>query len=113
MADLMARLAYGEIVNPAHRAVALALLTSVTPEQRWGVPAGADDSGREIVGVKDGWYPDEAGWRVNSVGFISPIEPGAEPYAIAVMTNFQSTQEAGIETIEGAALPVYQALRGQ
>jgi hypothetical protein len=68
MAALMARLAFGEIVSPVHRAAALALLVSVVPEQRWGVPAGADESGLEIVGVKDGWYPDDAGWRVNSVG---------------------------------------------
>jgi hypothetical protein len=111
MASLVARLTFGEIVNPVHRAVALALMTSVVPEQRWGIPAGADDSGQEIVGVKDGWYPDDDGWRVNSVGFITPLQPGAEPYAIAVMTNYQSTQEYGIETIEGLALPVYQALR--
>jgi hypothetical protein len=111
MATLMARLAFGEIVSPAHRAVALALLVSVVPEQRWGVAAGADESGEEIVGIKDGWYPDEDGWRVNSVGFIAPLAAGPEPYAIAVMTNYQSTQEYGIETIEGLALPVYQALR--
>jgi hypothetical protein len=107
----MSRLAFGEIVNPVHRAVALAMLVSVVPEQRWGIPAGADASGAEIVGVKDGWYPDDDGWRVNSVGFISPIQPGAEPYAIAVMTNYQSTQEYGIETIEGLAIPVYGEFR--
>jgi hypothetical protein len=111
MATLMSRLAFGEIVNPVHRGVALALLVSVAPEQRWGIPAGADDSGQEIVGVKDGWYPDDDGWRVNSVGFISPIEAGQEPYAIAVMTNYQATQEYGIETIEGMARPLYVSLR--
>ncbi len=112
MATLMARLTFGELVNPVHRAVALAMLVSVIAEQRWGVPAGADESGLEIVGVKDGWYPDDVGWRVNSVGFISPLSAGPEPYAIAVMANYQSTQEYGIETIEGLALPVYEALRG-
>ena len=112
MATLMARLTFGELVSPAHRAVVLAMLTSVVAEQRWGVPAGADDSGQEIVGVKDGWYPDDDGWRVNSVGFISPLSAGPEPYAIAVMTNYQTTQEYGIETIEALALPVYNELRG-
>lgn len=110
-ATLMARLAFGELVNPVHRAAALALLTSVIEEQRWGVPAGADESGAEVVGVKNGWYPDDDGWRVNSVGFISPLDANTEPYAIAVMTNYQSTQEYGIETIEGLALPVYEVLR--
>ena len=107
----MGRIAFGAVVNDVHRAVALEMLTSVIPEQRWGIPAGADDSGNEIVGVKDGWYPDDDGWRVNSVGFISPLTPGEQPYAIAVMTNYQTTQEYGIATIEGLALPVYDALR--
>jgi hypothetical protein len=113
IATLMGRIAFGEAVNETHRAVALAMLTSVVPDQRWGVPAGADGSGNEIVGVKDGWYPDDAGWRVNSVGFISPLSADQEPYAIAVMTNYQTSMEYGIETIEGLALPVYEALRGE
>jgi hypothetical protein len=113
IATLMGRIAFGAAVNDVHRAVALEMLTSVVADQRWGVPAGADDSGNEIVGVKDGWYPDDDGWRVNSVGFISPLLSTEEPYAIAVMTNYQSSMEYGIETIEGLALPVYEALRGQ
>jgi hypothetical protein len=113
LAMLMSRPAFGEIVNAVHRAVALELLTNVIEEQTWGVPAGAAESGEEIVGVKDGWYPDDDGWRVNSVGFISPRTPGEQPYAIAVMTNNQATQEYGIETIEGLAAPVYDALRAQ
>jgi hypothetical protein len=111
MATLMSRLAYGNIVNDQHRTAALAMLVSVVPGQRWGVPAGADASSEEIVGVKDGWYPDEDGWRVNSVGFISPLSPEHFPYAIAVMTNRQTTQEYGIATIEGLAQPVWTDMR--
>jgi hypothetical protein len=113
MATLMARIAYGDIVVPEHRAAALAMLVSVVPGQRWGVPAGADTSGEEIVGVKDGWYPDDDGWRVNSVGFISPLDPGEDPYTIAVMTNNQTTQEYGIATIEGLAEPVWVDIRAR
>jgi hypothetical protein len=113
MATLIARLAYGDIVNAEHRAAALVMLTSVIPGQRWGVPAGADASGEEIVGVKDGWYPDEDGWRVNSIGFISPLASGQEPYAIAVMTNQQATEEYVIETIEGLAEPVWNDIRSR
>jgi hypothetical protein len=113
IADLMARLAYGDLVVAEHRAAALVMLISVISGQRWGVSAGADASGEEIVGVKDGWYPDEAGWRVNSVGFISPLGFGEVPYAIAVMTNLQATQEYGIETIEGLAEPVWTDIRAR
>jgi hypothetical protein len=110
---LLSDLAYGDIVNSQHRAASLEMLTSVVSGQRWGIPAGADASGEEIVGVKDGWYPDEAGWRVNSVGFISPLSNGEDPYAIAVMTNRQATQEYGIATIEGLAEPVWNDIRGR
>jgi hypothetical protein len=113
IAMLTARIAYGDMVNAEHRAAALEMLTSVIPGQRWGVPAGADASGEEIVGVKDGWYPDEDGWRVNSVGFISPLTAGEMPYAIAVMTNRQTTQEYGIETIEGLSFPVWTDIRAR
>jgi hypothetical protein len=113
MATLMARIAYGDIVNAEHRAAALSMLVSVVAGQRWGVAAGADTSGDEIVGVKDGWYPDEDGWRVNSVGFISPLSPDEEPYTIAVMTNRQTTQEYGIATIEGVAEPVWTDVRAR
>ena len=113
IATLMAQLAYGDIVIPEHRAAALVMLTSVIPGQRWGVPAGADYSAEEIVGVKDGWYPDDVGWRVNSVGFISPLGFGEAPYAVAVMTNFQTSQEYGIVTIEGLAEPVWNDIRGR
>jgi hypothetical protein len=89
------------------------MLVSVISSQRWGVPAGADSSGEEIVGVKDGWYPDDDGWRVNSVGFISPLSPNDVPYAIAVMTNLQTTQEYGIATIEGLAEPVWTDIRAR
>jgi hypothetical protein len=113
IATLMARIAYGDIVNAEHRAAALGMLVSVIPGQRWGVPAGADANAEEIVGVKDGWYPDDDGWRVNSVGFISPQAFGEVPYAIAVMTNGQSTQEYGIVTIEGVAEPVWNDVRAR
>jgi hypothetical protein len=113
IATLMARIAYGDVVNAEHRTAALTMLVSVVPGQRWGVPAGADSSAEEIVGVKDGWYPDDDGWRVNSVGFIAPLAGGEAPYAIAVMTNEQSTQEYGIATIEGLAEPVWNDLRAR
>jgi hypothetical protein len=113
MATLVSRLAYGDIVNAEHRAAALEMLVSVISSQRWGVPAGADSSGEEIVGVKDGWYPDDDGWRVNSVGFISPLSPNDVPYAIAVMTNLQTTQEYGIATIEGLTEPVWTDIRAR
>ncbi len=61
----------------------------------------------DVVGVKNGWYPGEEGWRVNSVGVVRPR--GGTPYAIAVMTDGRVSWREGIETIEGIAEKVNAA----
>jgi hypothetical protein len=111
MAAILARAAFGDLLNSDHRALLLNLLRQVTPSQRWGVTAGleGDDTSTALVGVKDGWYPAEAGWRVNSVGFVVRSD-GQRFYTIAVLTNGQPSWNYGIATIEGAAQQVNAAL---
>ena len=61
------------------------------------------------IGIKDGWYPGLAGWRVNSSGVA--IDPGGTPRTIAVvLTKNQESLEYGQETIEGVAERVRAAL---
>lgn len=106
MATVLGRLIAGDILDDASRALALRLLESVIPEQRWGVTAATADGDR--VGVKDGWYPGEEGWRVNSAGVVRPnVGPG---YAIAVMTDGRASWQEGIDTIQGIAGPINAAL---
>ncbi len=107
MATALGKLLAGEILDDASRRLALRLLDGVVPSQRWGVTAGTAQD--DAVGVKDGWYPGEEGWRVNSVGVVRP-HSGA-PYAVAVMTGGRASLREGIETIEGIAERVNSAMR--
>jgi beta-lactamase class A len=96
MAIALGKLVSGEILDEPSRALAFRLLESVIAPQRWGVTAGTDPA--DQVGVKDGWYPGEEGWRVNSVGVVRPR--GRSAYAIAVMTGARASWDEGIATIE-------------
>ena len=103
MATVLGKLLAGDILDPASRALALRMLDGVIPEQRWGVTAGLD-AATDQVGLKNGWYPGDEGWRVNSVGIIRP-KAGA-PYAIAIVTDARPTWREGIEAIESISAQV-------
>jgi hypothetical protein len=96
----------GRILDEPSRALALKLMDSVTSAQRWGVTSGTRAG--DLVGLKDGWYPGEEGWRVNSVGVIRPAN--APAYAIAVVTDGRETWQEGIDTIEGIASRLHAAI---
>jgi hypothetical protein len=59
--------------------------------------------------LKNGWYPGEEGWRVNSAGIVRPRTGPA--YAIAVVTDERASWEEGVETIEGIAAQVNAGMR--
>lgn len=116
IAWLVAGLGFGDLVNAEHRAMAVDLLARAATSQQWGVGSGADRAsldGGAIVGVKDGWYPVEAGWRAGSAGLIMP-GPGRPtatvPYAIAVLTAENAELEDGIDTINGLSERIQAAL---
>ena len=109
MASVLGKLLNGEILDGPSRALALRMLDSVIPEQRWGVTAGTDLESGDHVALKNGWYPGDEGWRVNSVGIIRP-RTGPD-YAIAIVTDERPTWDEGIRTIEGIAGPLNLALR--
>ncbi|MBI4495282.1 MAG: serine hydrolase [Chloroflexi bacterium] len=113
VALLLARLVDGELLPEPFRGLALDLLTRVDPAQRWGVGAVASTSlvPPPLVGIKDGWYPDEDGWWVNSAGFVQAAEP-VGTYTLAVLTREQPSFEDGVDTIEGLARLVDAALQG-
>jgi beta-lactamase class A len=114
VALLLAKLAGSEILDETMRATALDLMSSIEPNQRWGVPAGLADETppRTVIAIKNGWYETAYGrWWVNSAGVIIPSD--AHPmYAITVLTKHQTNFEYGVETIEGIAARIHAALRG-
>jgi beta-lactamase class A len=108
MALVLGKLASGALLDTAGSALAMRMLESVISAQRWGITAGtAAESDR--VGVKNGWYPGSEGWRVNSVGIVTPRT--GSPYAIAIVTDARPTWEEGIETIEKLAVLLNTAIR--
>jgi beta-lactamase class A len=112
IALLMAKLAWGDILDPSRRELALRILGDVIPEQRWGATAGlpAELPPGTFVAVKNGWYPEDDGWSVNTAGLIVPGDdhPG---YAIAVLTKEQPTYDTGMETTEGISARINTAMR--
>jgi hypothetical protein len=113
VALLLSRLAFGDLVSEEHRALALNLLTHVSEDQRWGVGTGTPTPEGAVVGVKDGWYPVERGWRAGSVGVVVPSDEtasGEVAYSIAVLTAQNETLEGAIDTIQGIASLVDAAL---
>ena len=109
MATILGKLLNGEILDAPSRALALRMLDAVVPEQRWGVSAGTDVASGDRVELKNGWYPGEEGWRVNSVGIVRPR--AGDPYAIAIVTGSRVSWQEGIDTIEGIAAPLNAAMR--
>jgi beta-lactamase class A len=109
MATILGKLLAGEILDPPSRALAIRMLDSVVPQQRWGVSAGTSAAAGDRVGLKNGWYPGNEGWRVNSAGVVRPRT--GDSYAIAIVTGGRETWREGIDTIEGIAAPMNEALR--
>ena len=109
MASILGKLLNGEILDAPSRALALRILGAVVPEQSWGITAGTDVAGGDRVALKNGWYPGEEGWRVNSTGIVWPRAGNA--YAIAIVTGGRVSWQEGIETIEGIAAPLNTMMR--
>jgi Beta-lactamase class A len=106
-ATLMADLVGGMILDAPSRELAMSLLSTVDPSQAWGAvvaaPAGAD------TGVKNGWYPEDAGWVLDSTGFVQGAGSGSD-YTIAIFTYSQADFYAGIDTIQQIGQEIYQAM---
>ena len=113
LALFLSELVWGDILDHEDRDYAIRLMSEVVQEQSWGIKSAVSEDTLEasIIGMKDGWYPEEDGWWANSTGFIIPS--GNKPaYAIAIMTNQQDTFEYAQETIETVALLIHNALYG-
>lgn len=89
------------------RAEALDLLESVVWDQRWGASTGVDLSagGGATLAIKNGWYPEPAGWLLNSAGAITISDASGEAsvHVVVVLTEGARTQTEGVRTIEAIA----------
>lgn len=91
------------------RRKALGLMEKVTPEQKWGISAGACES--DQVALKNGWLRHAANgrWAVASAGL---IRGHGHDYAVAVLTEDSPSMETGITKIEGVTERLMDAFRG-
>jgi hypothetical protein len=97
---LLAAVARPGPLGAAARSFATGLLTHVEDDQRWGVSAAADPGA--ATGLKNGWLPldDDGRWIVNSVGQTTVAH---EPVVLAVLTEHQPSEQAGIDLDESLA----------
>jgi beta-lactamase class A len=103
VAAFLTRLTDGSLLDPDSTTLALRLLGEVTEAQRWGVTAGvAMEDPDATVLLKDGWYPDDDGWLVNSAGLVTPSS-GSTPYAIVVLGEGFPSYDEGLEVVNDMA----------
>lgn len=93
MALLLGKLANGTILDRHWCAYALDVLRGVEHDQRWGVGDGAADG---TVALKNGWFPDDDGWGVNSIGI---VDDGATLYAVALYSAANASMGAGMDLV--------------
>jgi hypothetical protein len=85
-------------LSPGSRGYELKLLRKARAAQRWGVSSAA--SAGSSYAIKDGWVPDPALWMVNSIGV---VDHDGQQLLIAVLSNGQPTEAAGIVLDAAAA----------
>lgn len=105
MARMLAKLGNCTILVQRLCNYALGVMNGVIPGQDWGVSAGVPAGA--TVALKNGWFPDDDGWAVNSTGVVL----GGKRYTIAVFTNPDPSLGYGIATIEQISRSVYPAIR--
>jgi beta-lactamase family protein len=87
-----------ELLPRRHRRMALDLLASIVPRQRWGVPRAA--GGRWTVHFKGGWRTMGRGELVHQAAWLHDRH---RELAIAVLTAAQPSRPYAIHTVRGIA----------
>ena len=105
MARLMAKLGNCTILVERLCNYGIATMQQVVRSQHWGVSAGVPSAAS--VALKNGWFPSNGGWGVNSIGL---VRSGGKHYAIAALTSPSPSMDYGIQTIERISTEVYASL---
>ncbi|MFI9558376.1 serine hydrolase [Nonomuraea endophytica] len=94
-------------LTAANRRFVLELMSSVVPDQAWGVSAAAGDG---QVALKNGWLPASAHdglWTVNSVG---RLQTGGHDLLLAVLSERSPAMGYGVATVEAVARMVVKTM---
>jgi hypothetical protein len=100
MANLLAMIVQGDVLDEAARETAINVLSSVDPSQAWGALSGTEGLATE-TGVKNGWYPGPNGWSLNSLAYV--VSDDGPAYTIAIFSQGSAIMADGIATIEEIA----------
>ncbi|OQR61121.1 hypothetical protein B6E66_26390 [Streptomyces maremycinicus] len=94
-------------LSEASRTYLRGLMGQIAADQRWGVSAAADGSSWAL---KNGWLARSTTglWDVNSIGRVTV---GGHDCLVAVLSNGNATQAAGISLVERVARTAVSALR--
>ncbi|MFC9327652.1 serine hydrolase [Kitasatospora sp. NPDC057015] len=89
------------------RAYLRKLMGLISADQAWGVSAAADPDGDRML--KNGWLPrtSDGLWAVNSIGLVTRAD---HEVLVAVLSDGNSTEEAGIALVESVAVAAVDAL---
>jgi hypothetical protein len=94
------------LLSDASRDYELDLMTHVDPDQAWGVSSGVPANA--TIALKNGWLPlDSGGWQINSIG---SVHGDGRSYLVAVLTNGNSSEAQGIDTIDGLSRLIWKEL---
>jgi hypothetical protein len=82
-------------------------MEDVTQDQAWGVSAAATPG--TSFAVKNGWLPDPELWVINSIGV---VDHAGQQLLIAVLSDDQPSEEAGIAQVDAVARAAAVAVTG-
>jgi beta-lactamase class A len=91
------------------RALAFSLMSTVEPDQDWGVPAVATKG--ETTTVKNGWLPRSTEgnrWIINTVGRVTSDNTDV---SIAVLSHQNASMSSGIKLVQKVAQTTRQYLK--
>jgi beta-lactamase class A len=92
------------LLTDASRAYVLDLMEHITPSQDWGATGGVPPG--VTVALKNGFAVID-GWQINTEGWVSGA---GRDYLIAVLTNWNASEQYGIDTVNGVSALVWSAL---
>lgn len=107
----------GKTLNTQSSTLLTHLMDNTEADQSWGIGYGIGQ--QATYGLKDGWlddadtgdaYDETTSWTVNSVGHVT--DTGVD-YTIAVLTDGQTTEDYGIQTIEQLSKATWDTLLSQ
>jgi hypothetical protein len=103
VAVLLLSLYNGDLLDGGHTRIALRYMSNVIASQSWGLGIARQQgsSGTTSVYFKNGWYPADEGWIVNTAGI---VDGRFGTQIIVFLTDSQPSLEEGQRFLRGALL---------